>query len=214
MTLRAGGPYRSDNANAESLFAGCYTEGAQGPEQHAQRVLTVGGPKSVPVVGARIYAHEGAPAAQDTFAIVSRTNGAIRTRFGAGDSVDGILTSFNSSIGGAGALALAFPSFYPTILHWTNWRGYYGTEVIPFQISMNGASASDAPWGTNRMNFPTGFGLGGRKVLSGTAAPASGAFNAGDMLFNSAPAAGGPMGWMCVTAGDPGTWKAMPNLAA
>ena len=34
------------------------------------------------------------------------------------------------------------------------------------------------------------------------------------MMFNPAPTAGGPMGWMCVTGGSPGTWKAMASLEA
>lgn len=45
------------------------------------------------------------------------------------------------------------------------------------------------------------------------AAPSSGTYVQGDISWNIAPAAGGPPGWMCVTAGSPGTWKAMANLA-
>jgi hypothetical protein len=68
--------------------------------------------------------------------------------------------------------------------------------------------------GARKCNFPNGFGLANKKVLSGAAPPGSGNFVVGDMMFNSAPAAGGPMGWMCTAAGAPGTWKAMGNLAA
>lgn len=45
------------------------------------------------------------------------------------------------------------------------------------------------------------------------AAPTTGTWNAGDMVFNTSPASGQPAGWMCVTGGTPGTWKAMANLA-
>lgn len=48
----------------------------------------------------------------------------------------------------------------------------------------------------------------------GTAAPVAGTWKRGDILWNSQPSAGGTPGWMCVTAGTPGTWKAMANLAA
>jgi hypothetical protein len=68
--------------------------------------------------------------------------------------------------------------------------------------------------GKRRMDFPNGFGLNDRKVLSGSASPTIGTYVQGDMMFNSAPAAGGPMGWMCVAGGSPGTWKAMGSLAA
>lgn len=40
------------------------------------------------------------------------------------------------------------------------------------------------------------------------------AFKQGDVVWNNAATAGGNAGWMCITAGTPGTWKAMANLAA
>lgn len=46
-----------------------------------------------------------------------------------------------------------------------------------------------------------------------TAAPGVGTWKRGDRVWNTAPAAGGAPGWVCTTAGTPGTWKAMANLA-
>ncbi|MBX3358597.1 MAG: right-handed parallel beta-helix repeat-containing protein [Phycisphaeraceae bacterium] len=51
-----------------------------------------------------------------------------------------------------------------------------------------------------------------KKAYFDTAAPASGAWVVGDMVTNSAPTTGSPIGWMCTAAGSPGTWTAMPNL--
>lgn len=48
---------------------------------------------------------------------------------------------------------------------------------------------------------------------TGTAAPASGTFAVGDVVWNTAPAAGGTMGWVCTTAGTPGTWKTFGAIA-
>ena len=42
---------------------------------------------------------------------------------------------------------------------------------------------------------------------SGTAAPSSGSWAVGDRVENIAPASGGYMGWVCTSAGTPGTWK-------
>ena len=42
---------------------------------------------------------------------------------------------------------------------------------------------------------------------SATAAPTTGTYAVGDKVENSVPAAGGYIGWVCVTAGTPGTWK-------
>jgi len=54
----------------------------------------------------------------------------------------------------------------------------------------------------------------GKNVLAGTAAPTGGAWVVGDTVWNTAPAAGGTPGWVCTTAGSPGTWKAMANVVA
>jgi len=54
----------------------------------------------------------------------------------------------------------------------------------------------------------------GNRTLSYTAAPTVGTWAVGDIVMNSAVAAAGVSGWMCTTAGTPGTWKAMANVAA
>lgn len=48
----------------------------------------------------------------------------------------------------------------------------------------------------------------------GTAAPTTGYHLRGEVVWNDEPAGSGTPGWVCVTAGTPGTWKAMANLAA
>lgn len=50
-------------------------------------------------------------------------------------------------------------------------------------------------------------------LQTGTAAPTTGAHLRGEIVWNTTPSSGGPPGWSCVTAGTPGTWKAMANLA-
>lgn len=47
----------------------------------------------------------------------------------------------------------------------------------------------------------------------GSAAPTTGTWVRGDVVWNSAPSAGGAPGFMCTASGTPGTWKAMANLA-
>lgn len=48
----------------------------------------------------------------------------------------------------------------------------------------------------------------------GTAAPTTGAHVVGERVWNTAPAAGGTLGWICVTAGTPGTWKTFGTISA
>ena len=45
-------------------------------------------------------------------------------------------------------------------------------------------------------------------------APGSGTWEQGDVVFNSGAAASGTVGWVCTTAGTPGTWKAFGSIAA
>jgi hypothetical protein len=42
---------------------------------------------------------------------------------------------------------------------------------------------------------------------TGAAAPTTGEWVVGDVRWNSTPSAGGYMGWVCIAAGTPGTWK-------
>lgn len=44
--------------------------------------------------------------------------------------------------------------------------------------------------------------------------PTGGYWYQGKILWNNSVAAGGSPGWVCTTAGNPGTWKAMANVAA
>jgi hypothetical protein len=46
-----------------------------------------------------------------------------------------------------------------------------------------------------------------RKLHTKTAAPTTGTWVQGDIVFNRDPTAGGFIGWVCTTGGTPGTWK-------
>jgi hypothetical protein len=43
-------------------------------------------------------------------------------------------------------------------------------------------------------------------------APTTGTWKAGDVVLNQAPVAGGKVGWVCVSAGTPGTWRAFGQI--
>jgi len=48
----------------------------------------------------------------------------------------------------------------------------------------------------------------------GTAAPTTGTWGQGDVVYDTTPSASGFMGWVCVTAGSPGTWKTFGAISA
>jgi hypothetical protein len=84
-----------------------------------------------------------------------------------------------------------------------------GTLELPSHHS-NGAMFTYLPDDTRR-DVNT---LGGGRQFNRSAIPTSGYYLRGDTVWNSAPSAGGAPGWVCTAAGNPGTWKAMANLAA
>ena len=45
------------------------------------------------------------------------------------------------------------------------------------------------------------------------AAPTSGTWKVGDIVYIQTPVAGGTIGWVCVTGGTPGTWKTFGTIA-
>lgn len=48
--------------------------------------------------------------------------------------------------------------------------------------------------------------IGGKKFTTGRAAPVSGAYTKGDIVWNTDPKAGDYIGWVCITTGTPGAW--------
>jgi hypothetical protein len=106
------------------------------------------------------------------------------------------------------------------------WRMFYDetTNYAKWAVKQMGESTeayalthNDHVQGAGIMAFPQGFVLGasgnGRIITSGSAAPSgasrrpTGNWWQGDIVYNNAPTAGGTLCWVCVTDGNPGTWK-------
>lgn len=66
--------------------------------------------------------------------------------------------------------------------------------------------------GADAESLASDFGV--QRTFYGTAAPTAGTWKRGDVVLNNAPSAAGVPGWVCVTAGAPGTWKAMAVVAS
>ena len=94
------------------------------------------------------------------------------------------------------------------IINNTASEDYLCQNIISGNISLAGASqgmVSGAVYFSNE---------GANKVVHDNAVPVAGTFAVGDKCWNTIPSAGGTPGWVCTTAGTPGTWKEMANLAA
>ena len=101
----------------------------------------------------------------------------------------------------------------PGTSYTVNSAGTDNLFQIPSMTNVNstGADIFDTLTFGAGASYPGG---NGRSQVRLSASPASGAWRVGDTCWNSAPAAGGTPGWICTTAGSPGTWKAMASLAA
>lgn len=66
--------------------------------------------------------------------------------------------------------------------------------------------------GADRWYHVKATGTTWNSVVHAAAAPTTGTWKVGDIAWNTAPAAGGAPGWVCTTAGTPGTWSAMASL--
>jgi hypothetical protein len=128
------------------------------------------------------------------------------------------------------SIQLSYDAFLcPSILR--VWRGtasgnYTAYADIPIVLSHSelrdrGDYLEGFPWITSGIPaLPTantsmsGYLAYGQRVFFAPAAPSTAEFTGirGDKVINNQPAAGGPSGWMCVTGGTPGTWKAEANL--
>lgn len=66
----------------------------------------------------------------------------------------------------------------------------------------------------NQVQFSDGSANGFNIIGYGTAAPTTGTNKVGDVVMHKTPAAAGNIGWVCTTAGTPGTWKTWGAIAA
>lgn len=70
------------------------------------------------------------------------------------------------------------------------------------------------PQGIVDVRFTDGGGTNKYLWSYGAAAPTTGAHLVGEIVFNNAPAASGTIGFVCTTAGTPGTWKTFGAISA
>jgi hypothetical protein len=67
---------------------------------------------------------------------------------------------------------------------------------------------------TNRRTGVNSSSKGPCQICWGNSMPVVGVYQAGDIIYNSAPASGGPSGWLCTADGNPGLWTTLPETVA
>lgn len=81
--------------------------------------------------------------------------------------------------------------------------------MVFFLEDFNTTLKAERPW------FLNGLTMGSTHYqTAGTAAPTTGTWDGGNIVWNEAPASGGKIGWVCVEGGSPGVWKAFGSIDA
>ena len=213
MPIREGGAIHQANYSAP-----CFFDGYMEVDENVAGSMNAGwGEQRMIAMGQNQAWHRGTHlislSYSGTFAATGRF--ANRSFTAANKEVNTFLGSYS----GDGHLSLYHEDYAPAAFHF-HWKdaslrelafaygGLDSSDYWPFYITGYGTTN---PLGGNRMGFPNGFGLGqgsgARRVTNSASAP-SGPGLQGDIVLNSAAAAGGKIGWVCTTAGTPGTWKA------
>lgn len=81
----------------------------------------------------------------------------------------------------------------------------HGLEILNASGTLGVGIPATGPWEV----------YNGKKVLwRTTQAPTTGSWTRGDVAYQTNPSAGGNVGWVCITSGSPGVWKAFGTIEA
>jgi len=207
------GPIATDDPNAQSVFIGCYAE--TGEAALVSPTIMIGGLNSSSSrvsAASTAFVLGGSGACRAPFKYLN-TKGTQTVGSAVGQN-DNSLTCMTwgatSESATTDAWKLKFDttynvwavefanSFLFTPIRYPNSAGaLYTAKGFTGPVMQNGYAV---------MN-PGGAVSSAKVRLLGTAAPTSGTYEQGDIVYSSAPAAGGYIGWVCTTGGTPGTWK-------
>ena len=93
-------------------------------------------------------------------------------------------------------------------------RGFLvGAGVTKAIISGNMTNAANPTFITIGNNISQELNSWNHTINQRSSAPTSGNWIAGDIVYNTAPATAGYIGWVCTVSGTPGTWKGFGVIA-
>jgi len=223
-----GQAYCTDDTNACSMFLGCYSEGGQPASSFASNTMVLGGLHGAGVTAAdnlMIRGHSGQGFLgfypSDTESQASNVN----IQFGNRSSGEaGYLLNFFNSLydfsTGQGIRYFPVNSAYMYLNAVRAILAFTMSDATPTQAAGDMTGGRGSFQGSQL--FLNGFFLGAsngwsggeRFIQYGSAAPTTGTHALGEIVFNNAATAGGYVGWVCTTAGTPGTWKTFGAISA
>lgn len=218
MTWKFGGSYYGD-CITPGTWLGCYEEGGQG-------MSTISAPSMI--IGGTMDPNPNATAVD----LDVNPEGVLRTRRGfVAQTLDvygsDISAYFGAGLAGDVAMVVEHEVDFPAPNNFQLRRSgkdmiivradSINTPFLGFSLTNTtrtyGGSTARANV-TEIYQLALGVSPDARIMTSGTAAPTTGSHEVGEIVWNRATVAGGTPGWVCTTAGTPGTWKAMASVAA
>lgn len=204
------GGYKSDGVNARTLFVGCYSEQGQPANEMAHPTVVVGGVYGAGITGTFVDMRveptmTAGQATSSTLQTITHSVGAVNPSDG---NVEQLLSSDEPST--------PFRLKYQTGRWFWNWANN-GFQFMKFYNTQATVANGYARTLTNGQVGFEEFYLGSitqmKRHSVAAAAPVSGTHIVGDIVWDNAPTAGGTIGWVCTTAGTPGTWKTFGDIA-
>jgi hypothetical protein len=201
------GAYRSRPASANrSTFISPYSEGDQGTDnggtifEMSSRAIILGAQGATPDGNfPAINAENDGLVAHQTLSVMDAADtedtGGTYGRLGRG------LFELRTTDG------LKFEIKRESSLYTGLWYG--GAFTMLFANAANGAIATNKPY------FANGFALDPNSSQDArSTVPTTGSWVRGQIVWNTAPTAGGFAGWICTASGTPGTWKTFGAISA
>lgn len=203
-TYNLGGGFFFSNNNARTLSLGSYSENDQGGNVYSGNfILVAGGIQEKIAVGSQIRGLGGGRLYAAGFT-AQKTSAKLTSIYGLGDTP---LEFSKDDHGGAWRLRIPGNDIVFDLNNAASQR--------PFTITGHLTTETFGSGEPQKYVFSVGqIGLGGRRHTTAAAAPTTGAWARGDIVWNRDPVAAGYAGWICVTAGTPGTWKRFGAIEA
>jgi hypothetical protein len=120
-------------------------------------------------------------------------------------------------VNGGGNVSIGQSATGTARLHLPAGTATAGTAPFKFTTGVHLVTPEAGAIEYNGTNFYATPGTVRKRIVTmveGTAAPVTGTWAVGELVYNTAPAAAGYLGWVCVTAGTPGTWKGFGLIEA
>lgn len=201
--------YWADNHNARNVFLGCYWEsGSSGNVFDSGPTVVLGGSIGWVMAGDYLRATS---AGETTFNSVGTDGGTIQCRMGGADNTVIKFSHAEDNPAWPWRLERTGGDF--------SFRNAGVSSRTPFTLTgenttLNFGTASPKPYIVSLGQFGMGFGSNARRQTTGTAAPTSGEYAKGDLIWSASASAGGKGGWICTTTGVAGSTAVFKPFAA